>query len=194
MYKVVIFDFFGVFCTSIATDWFKKVVRGDADKLAAFQELCTKSDYGKISRADFNKEAAKMSGVVLDEVVKGIDAETDINDPLIAYTEGLIERGFRIACLSNGTREWTLQVIIDNGLGHLFEEIVLSADLGIVKPSLEIYNRTLAKLNITASQAIFVDDRQINVDAGQACGIRSLVFTNTPSFITDFEALVAASS
>jgi len=53
--------------------------------------------------------------------------------------------------------EWTLQVITDHGLGDLFEEVVISADLGIVKPDPDTYLRTLEKLRLPANQTIFVD-------------------------------------
>jgi FMN phosphatase YigB (HAD superfamily) len=51
---------------------------------------------------------------------------------------------------------------------------------------------SLEKLQLAAKQAIFVDDRQLNNDAAEACGIRSILFTSTSNFIKDFETLIAA--
>jgi HAD superfamily hydrolase (TIGR01509 family) len=190
MYKAIIFDFFGVFCTSIATNWFKKAVSNDTDTLAAFQALCTQSDYGRLSRADFNKKAAGLAGTSVAEAVAGIEAETAINAELVAYVKGL-KPAYKIACLSNGTREWTLQVITDQGLGNLFDEVVLSGDLGIIKPSREIYAYTLDKLRVSGREAIFVDDRKVNTDAAEALDIRSLVFSDTQTFITELNGIIA---
>lgn len=191
MYQVILFDFFGVFCAPIATKWFKKAVSDyDEAQLKSWQALCTRSDLGQLSRADFNVEASKLTGVPVPKIVQGIEAETVINVSLVAYTQELKRRGLRTACLSNGSHEWTLQVINDHGLRDLFDEIVLSGDLGIVKPDPEIYNYTLERLGISATEAIFVDDRQANVSAGEACGVRGLLFTNTPSFITDLENIL----
>jgi HAD superfamily hydrolase (TIGR01509 family) len=190
MYSAVVFDFFGVFCTPLATNWFKKTVSTDKTDLEAFQAICTRSDYGKLSRADFNTEVSKLTGVPIPAIVEGIEAETHINTSLVAYTQGLKAKGYRIACLSNGTREWTLRVVIDHGLGDLFEEVILSGDIGIVKPSPEIYSHTLTTLGATASQVIFVDDRKANVTAAEACGMRGVVFTDTPAFITELESLL----
>lgn len=189
MYKVVIFDFFGVFCAPIATNWFKKAVPDYQTKLPLFQALCTRSDLGKLSRKDFNEEASKLTGISVPEIAQGIEAEMIIDDALVGYVEKLKEQGFRVACLSNGSHEWTLQVINEHGLSHLFEEIILSSDLGIVKPDAEIYMQALRKLDIQPDQAIFVDDRQVNVDAAEALGIKSIFFTDTPTFINDFEKL-----
>ncbi|HZE87394.1 MAG TPA: HAD-IA family hydrolase [Methylomirabilota bacterium] len=190
MYKALIFDFFGVFCTSIATNWFKRIVPNDKSKLSVFQALCTQSDYGNLSRADFNKEVSKLTGVSVTEIIQGIESETIINTSLVTYVKELRIRGYTIACLSNGTREWTLRVINDHGLGSLFDEVVLSGDLGIIKPSSEIYIHTLEKLKVRASQAVFVDDRKVNTDAAEACGISSIVFNDTSIFVKELENLL----
>jgi putative hydrolase of the HAD superfamily len=186
MYKAVIFDFFGVFCAPPATIWFKETVPGYEAKLSAFQSFCTQCDLGKLSRADFNTQVSELTGVPIAEIVRGIEAQTVINDSLVAYVRTLKER-YRITCLSNGSREWTLQVIDDHGLHDMFEQIVLSGDLGIVKPNPEIYVAALDKLGLPASQVIFVDDRKTNTDAAEALGIRSIVFTDTQAFVKDFE-------
>lgn len=191
MYKAIIFDFFGVFCPDITLNWFQKTVPNYEEKLSEFQAICTRSDYGTLSKADFYKEVSTLVNVSVDEMTKGVEAETVINTPLVSYVKDLKQRGYQIACLSNGSREWTLAVINNHGLGKLFDEVVLSGDLGIVKPSPEIYVHTLEKLNMTASEAIFVDDRKVNIDAAEACGIRSLVFNDTDAFINELEQLVA---
>lgn len=179
MYKAIIFDFFGVFCPDITLEWFKKDVADWETKLPSFQAVCTRSDYGKISRDDFFKEVSKLAGVSAHEMTKGVEAQTAINSELVTLVTQLQGNGYKIACLSNGTHEWTLRVINDHGLGNIFDKIVLSGDIGIVKPDPRIYQKALASLDVTASEAIFIDDRQVNVEAGEACGIHSFVFTST---------------
>ncbi|HSW65680.1 MAG TPA: HAD family phosphatase [Bacillota bacterium] len=190
MYKLVIFDFFGVFCASIASSWFKQNVPDYAAKLPAFQALCTQSDLGKLTRSDFNEALSKLTGIPAAAIAQGIEARVAINTALVDYAQQLQVSGLRIACLSNGSREWTLQVINEHNLGHLFEQVILSSDLGLVKPDREIYLEALHKLGAQPSQTIFVDDRKTNVDAAEALGIRGLVFTDTPTFIADLERIL----
>lgn len=187
MYKVLLFDFFGVFCAPIATNWFKKTVPDYESQREAFQALCTQSDLGKLTRAEFNDEASKLTGVAVSEIARGIEAEEVLDTLLTAYAQELKTRGYRVVCLSNSGREWTLQVISNHGLDKLFDEIILSADLGIVKPDPRIYAYALEKVGVSAAEAIFIDDRKANVDAAEACGIRSLVFSDTPTFVDDLE-------
>ncbi len=189
MYKAFVFDFFGVFCAPMATNWFKKAVPDYEAKKAEFQALCTQSDLGKLTRAEFNRKAAELAGVSVADVENGIEAEVVIDTELVAYTRKLKAEGYRIACLSNGGHEWTLKVITDHDLRDLFEEVILSADLGIVKPDPKTYIETLEKLKLPAAEIIFVDDREANVTAAKACGMRGLVFTDTASFIRDIQEL-----
>lgn len=189
MYKAIAFDFFGVFCTSMASNWFQKNVPDHQEKLVAYQALLTQGDLGKLPRADFDQAVSELTGFAPDQVARGIDAEKAIDTDLVVYVQGLKKQGYRIVCLSNGSHEWTLRVINDHAMGHLFEDVILSGDLGIVKPDAEIYEYMLVKLKLPASEVLFVDDRQVNVDGAEACGIDGLLFSDTPTFIRDFEAL-----
>jgi len=47
----------------------------------------------------------------------------------------------------------------------------------------------IEKLRLPANQTIFVDDREVNVTAAEACGMRGLVFTDTTRFIRDMQDL-----
>ncbi len=174
----------------MGSNWFKRVTSSNTEKLAQAQVLFKQSDLGKLTLEEFDKKASELTGVPIQDVTTGIEAEKVINTDLVAYVQKLKDRGFRVACLSNGSHEWTLRVINDHAIGHLFEEIVLSGDLGIVKPDRAIYKYTLEKLGVRASEAVLVDDRRVNVDAGEACGIRSLLFTDTPTFIEQFEEII----
>ena len=174
----------------MGTNWFKKVVPGDKAKLKAAQGLFAMSDLGKITRAELVQEASRITGVPVDRIESGIQAEKILDTSLVEYAKQLKTRGYRLSCLSNGSHEWTLKVINDHTIGHLFDEVVLSGDLGIVKPDHKIYEYTLDKLGVSAEQTVFVDDRQINVDAAQECGMTGVLFTDTPTFIDDFEKLV----
>lgn len=191
MIKAVIFDFFGVFCPDISLEWFKETVPDYQSKLTEFQSICTRSDYGTLSRADFFKEVAALAKVTVDEMARVLEAKTIIDTQLVDFVKGLRQNNYKIACLSNGTREWTLRVITDHGLEGLFDKIILSGDLGIVKPNPKIYMATLEKLKVSAKQALFVDDRKTNTDAAEECGIRSLIFRDTPTFIDEIESLLS---
>lgn len=190
MYSAVIFDFFGVFCPDITLEWFQKNVPGHDQKLEHFHAICHKSDLGTLSKEDFYAELSGLAGIPAEEIVEGVQAEVIINDSLVKYVQHLKDKGIRTACLSNGTREWTLEVITSHGLGHLFDKVILSGDLGIVKPDKKIYIHALDTLDTPASRTIFVDDRIVNIQAAEACRIRSILFVDTSACIDELENLL----
>ncbi|MDB5175150.1 MAG: putative (S)-2-haloacid dehalogenase [Candidatus Saccharibacteria bacterium] len=188
MYKALIFDFFGVFCPDISFDWLKQSVPDYQAILPEYKALCAKSDYGLISRADFTDGLSKLSGIPAADIASSIQGNIIIKQDLVSFVQQLRSSGYKIACLSNGTVEWTQKVIDDNGLTELFDQTVISGDVGVIKPSPAIYKVTLKRLGVTASQAVFVDDRAVNTEAAEACGIKSFLFTDTQKLIAELKA------
>lgn len=58
----------------------------------------------------------------------------------------------------------------------LFDGIVLSSEINHVKPEAIIYKTLLERNNLKPQECIFIDDRKINVDGGEAVGIKGYLF------------------
>ncbi|KAI0848056.1 HAD-like protein [Daldinia vernicosa] len=59
---------------------------------------------------------------------------------------------------------------------HLFDRVFTSAAAGMRKPELGFYRHVLDHINLVGNQVVFIDDKEENVDAARAAGIRGLVF------------------
>ena len=64
-------------------------------------------------------------------------------------------------------------------LFELFDGIVVSGEEKMVKPNPEIYNLLLGRYNLNASESVFIDDRQRNVDGANQVGIQGILFTGS---------------
>lgn len=53
----------------------------------------------------------------------------------------------------------------------LFDDIVISAEVGMRKPQPEIFELVLGRLGVQSNQALFIDDLQRNVDAARQAGL-----------------------
>ncbi len=188
MYKAVLFDFFGIFCSDISLAWFKKSVPGYKKHLSAFQEICGRSDRGELTQHEFSEELSSLTQIPVEDVIEGIENEVIINEPLIAFVKSLKGK-YKLGVVSNATNEWTDVIIAEYGMNELFDEIVLSANVGKTKPGKEIFDYTLNKLQITADEAIFIDDRESNVIAAASYGIKSLLFTDNKALTNHFREL-----
>ena len=58
-----------------------------------------------------------------------------------------------------------------------FRNIVVSGEEKLMKPDPAIYYRALDRFRLPAGDALFIDDRQINVDGALAVGMRAHLFT-----------------
>jgi FMN phosphatase YigB (HAD superfamily) len=65
----------------------------------------------------------------------------------------------------------------------------LSAELRLIKPHPAIYEHALQGLGATAEETIFVDDRETNVAAAYALGIRAIEFRSVGQLKDDLAAL-----
>ena len=66
-----------------------------------------------------------------------------------------------------------------------FDGIVVSSDIHIIKPDERIYKYLLDKYRLTASECLFIDDVQKNVDGAEAVGINGFLFQNNFNEIED---------
>ena len=58
----------------------------------------------------------------------------------------------------------------------LFDGLVISGEIGLVKPNTDIYEYLLEKHGLDASECLFVDDRADNIEAGEKVGIKGYLF------------------
>lgn len=58
-----------------------------------------------------------------------------------------------------------------------FDEIVISSEIGMIKPQPQIYHYILEKLGCEPNEAIFIDDREVNVQGAKEIGMHVIHFT-----------------
>jgi FMN phosphatase YigB (HAD superfamily) len=107
-----------------------------------------------------------------------------INPGTIALIKQLKERDFRLLILSNMNEEGKnyllgpARTLDGEDWIVLFDEVLLSCDLGLLKPEKEIYRACLDVANAKPEECLFIDDMAANVEAARDCGIKAAVFTS----------------
>lgn len=61
----------------------------------------------------------------------------------------------------------------------LFDRVFTSGSAGMRKPELGFYRHVLEHVGLAGDQVVFVDDKEENVDAARALGIRGIVFADS---------------
>lgn len=98
-----------------------------------------------------------------------------LDGELVDYLRALRRRR-RTALLSNAWDD--LRAAIENEwkIADAFDEMVISAEVGMAKPDPRIYRLALERLGVAPAEAVFVDDFPRNVEAARALGMQAILF------------------
>jgi epoxide hydrolase-like predicted phosphatase len=68
--------------------------------------------------------------------------------------------------------------LAEKKLLDLFDTVLISAEVGVVKPSAKIYQLALEQAGVSAEEAVFVDDFPENIVACQKAGMTGILFND----------------
>jgi len=148
----------------------------EADK-QFLKDLFTDYNAGKINDDVFiGTIAAHLSTDT--EHVKMILAQNEHVDlRLFAYIKSL-KKNYKIAMLSNVGRGGMERYFKDVNLDEYFNEIILSGEVGLTKPSPEIFALTAERLNVKQAECVFIDDGEMNCSVASSLGFRTILHRN----------------
>ncbi|HXF84880.1 MAG TPA: HAD family phosphatase [Anaerolineales bacterium] len=96
------------------------------------------------------------------------------------YKTGLISNAW------SGLREYIVREKFDDA----FDAMIISAEVGVVKPSAEIYQIALDQLAVRPNEAVFVDDFIENIEGCEKIGMRGILFKDTESTLRQLMTLL----
>ncbi len=179
MKKAIIFDFFGVISSEVAPFWFAERFEHE-EALRLKEEYMGPSDRGEVSEEETFKRLSLLSGESAEEIYADFTKRAVIDVETVALIERL-KKTYKIVLLSNAMSSWLKNILDKNSLMRLFDFAVISADEKIAKPDRRIFELVLNRANITADEAIFIDDNKKNVDGAIRVGIEGIIFTDAQS-------------
>ena len=116
-------------------------------------------------------------------------AVTSIDQQLVVTIRGL-KPAYKTGLLSNN---WpNLRRLIKDRwkIGDAFDDLVISAEVGLMKPDPRIYQLAMERLDVQPAQAIFVDDFTENIQAAQQAGWHTILFQNPDQARSDLNSLL----
>jgi glucose-1-phosphatase len=98
-----------------------------------------------------------------------------INEPMVRHVERLVGR-VRLVLLSNTHDLHVAHLRPRLPVLERFDALVLSCEVGRLKPEPEIYALALEAAQVPASRAVFFDDVEAYVEGARAVGMHACVF------------------
>jgi putative hydrolase of the HAD superfamily len=138
---------------------------------------------GDIAPDVFQQRIEQRVGHPVDEARLRLAASDifTLNEPIVPVVDALKSLGMRLVLLSN-THIWHVEFVRQRfDILDRFDELVLSYEVGAVKPEPAIFDAVLRVLHCTPSDAFYTDDIAKYVEIGRQRGLNAETFTNVPA-------------
>jgi len=89
----------------------------------------------------------------------------------------LKKMGYSIYLLSNFPGDQFEKYRIKNNFIDEFDDRIISGDVGMSKPSKQIYQLAITKFNLIPSESLFIDDKIENIKGAESVGIKTIHLT-----------------
>ncbi len=190
MIKAIICDFFGVLVGRGFDETYRKAGGDPVADREFVHDILMQANHGLISTKEFGDAFCQKLGITNEEFAKASAASEQPNFELFTYIKQLHEH-YKTAILSNVNRGVLERKVDEQLLKDCFDEIIVSAEVGYVKPQNEMYEYALEKLGVEPHECIFIDDIERNVDAANNLGLRGILYKDFESFKIEIEKLLA---
>lgn len=104
-----------------------------------------------------------------------LDTKLKIDEQFIS-TALKLKENYRLAMLSNDVNEWSIFLRKKFKLDKLLDEFIISGECKLRKPSKDIYELALERLNAKAEDCLFIDDREKNLLPAISLGMKAIKF------------------
>jgi len=196
--QAVIFDFGGVLVRMIDDRPRVKLAEqlgvpvSHLDELVFFSDSARRASMGEIKVAQHWMAVGEALGIQPDAMPGFLEqywSADDVNWPLLAFIKGL-HPDYKVGLLSNAWDDLRKTMQERWNMAVLFDDLVISAEVGIAKPDPRIYRLALQRLDVQPAEAIFIDDMPVNVEAARREGLFAIQFLNTQQTLIDLQSIL----
>ncbi len=184
MIKAFIFDFGGVVVRTEdygprhAWDERLGLPIGSVERAVHHSDLWIQVQLGRITQRAYWNGVAELLYMRKEDIAqlrKDYFSCDRLNYRLLDVIRELREAGYPIALLSNDSLQLESR-LRELGIDSLFDHVLISAQIGVMKPDVTAFRVALQALQSAPQQTLFVDDSLINVRAAQSLGLHAMLF------------------
>jgi epoxide hydrolase-like predicted phosphatase len=112
-----------------------------------------------------------------------------VDEDLINYLRHLRPQ-YKTALLSNAWDDLRQMIEEIWGFDDAFDKLVISAEVGLIKPDPLIYEKVISDLEVSPAEAVFVDDFVENIEGAKAVGLETIRFISPDQALKDLQRLL----
>jgi epoxide hydrolase-like predicted phosphatase len=180
-----IWEAFEVFCAAAGRepDAVRQLFRSNPEAIQLLRGLET----GELAEKEFEPRFGALLGIDDTEgLIPRLFAGLRPDEAMIAAVRAARAAGIRTGLISNS---WGLG-IYDRAPTDLFDESVISGEVGLHKPQPEIYLLAAERLDVAPRTSVFVDDLRENCAGAEAVGMTAVLHRDSEATIARLEDLL----
>lgn len=145
-----------------------------------FSDTNDKVDLGEITMDQFNEYVLDTLQISRDKkrLLEDVFNEKAYIDEDLLKQIVQMSKEYKIGLLSNYSNDLRPRIENEWAIGSAFDEIIISCEVGVVKPDPAIFNLMLDRLSVKADESVFIDDRIKNIDGAKKMGFHTIFFTS----------------
>lgn len=154
---------------------------------------------GRIEQDTCYRQVAQQFSVPASEVAEAFSQARDSLQPnidMISFIHKLKEasRGtMKVYAMSNVSKEDYAVLSTKLADWSVFNRVFTSGHAGMRKPDLSFYRHVLEEIKLAPEEAVFIDDKMVNVLAAKSLGITSIVFDDTATVVRTLRNMMSSS-
>lgn len=129
--------------------------------------------------AEYSQEFPQYAGLIQAYRERWVDSIGEVNWDTVGMMRQLKEAGYPIYGLSNWSAETFPYARAKFDFFDLLDDMVISGQVGFVKPEPEIYHLMLAKIGKPAGECLFIDDALPNIRQANTMGFKTIHFKSS---------------
>ena len=189
MIKAIILDCFGVLYVPLDGGFYRSKVKNYAQHRAELEDLGRQADYGLINQDELITAVAELTGLEKEFVGDNIVGSMARNLELLDYAQGLRPK-YKLGMLSNISMHMMDQFFGAAERKQLFDDVVISSEVGMIKPHPEIYALAAGRLGVDVSEVVMVDDNGGNCEGAVAAGMAAILYKDFVTAKKQLESII----
>lgn len=185
----IIFDFFGVVSLRVKENFLQTHAPRYAERRQEFVDLGKQVDAGFISLETYEQELSAATGVSVEDYRQYMHQAHRINERLLTFIRDHLGAQYKIGMLSNAQKD-LLTYAKPHQLEHIFDDITISAEIGVIKPDPRAFIIACQRLGVEPQHAIMVDDLADNCQAARHIGMRAIHYHSFEQFAQELHMML----
>lgn len=165
------------------------------DDLVFLSETSRKASSGEISVAQHWQAVGNALGIPAEDMPEFLEkywSADDVNWTLLEYIRSLRPR-YKVGLLSNAWDDLRQTLRQRWNIDVLFDAMIISAEVKLVKPDPRIFHLAVARLQVTPQETVFLDDMPENVEVANREGLLGIQYQDLDQALAELKHIFPSS-